>query len=85
MPLRHAGSFGFDFGATEWFHDTTSHRYLVRVAVPDLATPLWDEVAKAIAGWWSAREGQSAGTDTPRQIRHDEAGQELSIKWLVRL
>jgi hypothetical protein len=57
MPLRHAGSFGFDFGATEWFHDTTSDRYLVRVAVADLPTLLWDEVAKAIAGWWSAREG----------------------------
>jgi hypothetical protein len=57
MPLRHAGSFGFDFGATEWFHDRTSDRYVVRVAVPDLPTLLWDEVAKAIAGWWSAREG----------------------------
>jgi hypothetical protein len=57
MPLRHAGSFGFDFGATEWFHDTTSDRYLVRVAVPDLPTRLWDEIAKAIAGWWSEREG----------------------------
>jgi hypothetical protein len=57
MPLHHAGSFGFDFGATEWFHDTTSDRYLVRVAVPDLPTLLWAEVAKTIAGWWSARKG----------------------------
>ena len=55
MPIRHAGSFGFDFGATEWFHDTISNRYLVRVAVPDLPTALWDEVAKAIAVWWSAQ------------------------------
>jgi hypothetical protein len=54
MPLRHAGSFGFDFGATEWFHDTISNRYLVRVAVPDLPTALWDEVANAIAAWWSS-------------------------------
>jgi hypothetical protein len=59
MPLRHAGSFGFDFGASEWFHDTSSDRYLVRIAVPDLPTLLWDEVAKAIAGWWSARERTS--------------------------
>ena len=55
MPLRHAGSFGFDFAATEWFHDTTGDRYLVRIAVPDLPTLLWDEIATAIADWWSSR------------------------------
>ena len=54
MPLRHAGSFGFDFAATEWFHDTSGDRYLVRIAVPDLPTLLWDEIAKAIADWWAA-------------------------------
>ncbi len=53
MPIRHAGSFGFDFAATEWFHDTSGDRYLVRIAVPDLPTPLWDEIAKAIADWWA--------------------------------
>jgi hypothetical protein len=56
MPLRHAGSFGFDFAATEWFHDTAADRYLVRVAVPDLPTLLWDDVAKSIADWWCARD-----------------------------
>jgi hypothetical protein len=54
LPLRHAGSFGFDFGAAEWFHDTSCDRYAVRIAVPDLPTQLWDQVAKAVAEWWSA-------------------------------
>ncbi len=56
LPLRHAGSFGFDFAATEWFHEATCDRYLVRIAVPDLPTTLWDEVAHAVARWWSAHE-----------------------------
>jgi hypothetical protein len=60
LPIRHAGSFGFDFGATEWFHDSISDRYLVRIAVPDLPTALWDEVAQAIAQWWSRRQRRSS-------------------------
>lgn len=60
LLLRHAGSFGFDFGATEWFHDSITDRYLVRIAVPDLPTALWDEVAEAIAQWWSRRERRSS-------------------------
>jgi hypothetical protein len=56
MPLRHAGSFGFDFGAAEWFRDTTRNRYVVRIAVPDLPTPLWDQVARAVIQWWSVHE-----------------------------
>jgi len=59
LLIGHAGSFGFDFGATEWFHDSITDRYLVRIAVPDLPTALWDEVAKAIARWWSGRERRS--------------------------
>lgn len=54
LPLRHAGSFGFDFGAAEWGHDLRENRYVVRIAVPDLPTELWDEVLQAIARWWSA-------------------------------
>ena len=56
LPLRHAGSFGFDFGAAEWFHDTTRNRCVVRIAVPDLPTPLWDQVVQAVAQWWSRHE-----------------------------
>jgi len=51
-PIRHAGSFGFDFAATEWFHDATSDQYGVRVAVPDLPTLLWNDLVTAIAQWW---------------------------------
>jgi len=60
LPIRHAGSFGFDFAATEWFHDATTDRYSVRVAVPDLPTAIWDELTDAIARWWSAHQGRSA-------------------------
>ena len=56
LPLRHAGSFGFDFGAAEWFHDKTGNRYLVRIAIPDLPTSLWDAVVQAVAQWWSVHE-----------------------------
>jgi hypothetical protein len=56
--LRHAGRFGFDFGAAEWFHDTTRNRCVVRIAVPDLPTPLWDQVARAVVQWWSVHEEQ---------------------------
>ena len=56
LPLRHAGSFGFDFGATEWSYDRRRERHVVRIAVPDLPTALWDEVALAAANWWRGRE-----------------------------
>ncbi len=56
LPLRHAGSFGFDFGAAEWCRDTTRERYVVRIAVPDLPTQLWDQVARAVVQWWSVHE-----------------------------
>ncbi|QOZ77187.1 hypothetical protein XH83_18055 [Bradyrhizobium sp. CCBAU 53351] len=56
FPIRHAGSFGFDFAATEWFHDATTDRYSVRVAVSDLPTELWGDLTAAIARWWQARQ-----------------------------
>jgi hypothetical protein len=59
LPIRHAGSFGFDFAAAEWFHDVTTDRYSVRVAVADLPTPLWDELTEAVAGWWGANRSDA--------------------------
>ncbi|UPK23759.1 hypothetical protein [Bradyrhizobium sp. 195] len=56
FPIRHAGSFGFDFAATEWFHDATTDLYSVRVTVPDLPTDMWDDLTAAIARWWHAHQ-----------------------------
>ncbi|MDE5444971.1 hypothetical protein GWG65_26705 [Bradyrhizobium sp. CSA207] len=56
FPIRHAGSFGFDFAATEWFHDAMTDRYSVRVAVPDLPSEMWEDLTAAIAGWWARRQ-----------------------------
>lgn len=56
FPIRHAGSFGFDFAAAEWFHDATTDQYSVRVAVPDLPTEVWADLTAAIARWWMAHQ-----------------------------
>lgn len=55
-PIRHAGSFGFDFAATEWIRDAITGQYRVRVAVPDLPTDLWNGLAAAIAEWWKSNQ-----------------------------
>jgi hypothetical protein len=57
FPIRHAGSFGFDFAATEWFRNPATGRYSVRVAVPDLPSALWDDLVASIARWWSLHQG----------------------------
>lgn len=56
FPIRHAGSFGFDFAATEWFHNSANGQYSVRVAIPDLPTALWDDLTAAIARWWATHQ-----------------------------
>ncbi len=56
LPIQHAGSFGFDFAATEWFHNPTTDRYSVRIAASDLPTMIWDDLIEAIAQWWSTRQ-----------------------------
>jgi hypothetical protein len=42
-----------------WFHDATADRYSVRVAVPDLPTPLWDELTEAITRWCGSNQPDS--------------------------
>jgi hypothetical protein len=62
LPLRHAGSFGFDFAAAEWFFHNIGNRYAVRIAVADLPTAIWDQVAHAVAEWWSRHEKRSVAS-----------------------
>ena len=59
LPIQHAGSFGFDFAATEWFRNPATDRYSVRIAVPDLPTAIWNDLVEAIARWWSAHQRRS--------------------------
>jgi hypothetical protein len=58
LPIRHAGSFGFDFAATEWLRDQVNDQYVVRLAIPDLPSAIWNELIGAVADWWLAREGK---------------------------
>jgi hypothetical protein len=54
-PVRHAGSFGFDFVATEAFFDTVLNRYVLRIATGDLPSTLFANITGEIASWWTSR------------------------------
>jgi hypothetical protein len=68
LPMRHAGSFGFDFAAAEWCQSSISRGYRVRLSVPDLPTVLWDDVLRAVAEWWRAHQGRGSVGLFPREI-----------------
>jgi hypothetical protein len=72
LPLRHAGSFGFDFGAAEWSRDRIRDLYVVRIAAADLPTSMWDEVVTAVAAWWKAHERQTKRS--VQKVGKDEEG-----------
>jgi hypothetical protein len=65
LPIRHAGSFGFDFVAAEWFRDTLHDRSVIRIAIADLPTPLMDKIIVEIGKWWLKNNPKAA-----RRIEH---------------
>ncbi|TYL96674.1 guanylate cyclase [Bradyrhizobium rifense] len=58
LPLRHAGSFGFDFAATEWFRNSITGRYAVRIALSDFPDTITRRLITEIAGWWGRNQRQ---------------------------
>lgn len=55
LPVRHAGSFGFDFVTVEGFFDTAVERHLLRVGAADLPQAVSSRIADGIANWWTRR------------------------------
>ena len=53
LPVRHSGSFGFDFTAIDCFREPISGSSVLRVAASDIPAGLADQVAEGIARWWS--------------------------------
>jgi hypothetical protein len=70
LPARHAGSFGFDFVAVEWFRDTTEEKNVIRLAVPDLPAAMITRLADGIARWWRKTQPSCCGRRRTEEPRH---------------
>jgi hypothetical protein len=51
LPVRHAGSFGFDFAVVDAFPAIGNDRYILRLAIADLPGAVVDDVVTGTAAW----------------------------------
>jgi len=75
LPVRHAGSFGFDFVAVEADWHPLTRRNVIRIAPGDLPPGVLDEVADGIVRWFAA---QHAGIAPPRKTAAAERARDDS-------
>lgn len=81
LAVRHAGSFGFDFVAIEWFPDPITRRNVIRIAPGDLPRQVIDAVGEGIVRWFECqRAGAGAKSRTPATVRSHKPAAELMKK-----
>ncbi len=73
IPTRHAGSFGFDFFACDWFEDPASQKMGVRLSIGDLPSAVVRRADDVIANWLTKCQGAAMTT----ALRKREGGPPL--------